>query len=219
MVQWTGPLNEKGDHILVCIDHATRYMDAVAIPSTSSLHYLDFMPNRWIPRFGVLSIIITDQARRFVNKRTSQFHHRLGITHANSPSYWPQSNGLIKQMVGTRQQRHVEERVALSHTCYQGHETWSWQSQPLAAHAWLRSETAGRTQLASAEQDIDGSQRLHELAKGREDTREKLLQNQRKAMVWYDERRRMPSIQPGDIVLLELSGLSINKTRLSGNYR
>ncbi|KAL3208260.1 hypothetical protein MRX96_052582 [Rhipicephalus microplus] len=41
-----GPLNEKGDHILVCIDHATRYMDAVTVPSTSSTHYLDFMTNR-----------------------------------------------------------------------------------------------------------------------------------------------------------------------------
>ncbi|KAL3182619.1 hypothetical protein MRX96_034534 [Rhipicephalus microplus] len=40
------PLNEKGDHILVCIDHATRYMDAVTVPSTSSTHYLDFMTNR-----------------------------------------------------------------------------------------------------------------------------------------------------------------------------
>ncbi|KAL3176782.1 hypothetical protein MRX96_039624 [Rhipicephalus microplus] len=29
-----GPLNEKGDNILVCIDHATRYMDAVTVPST-----------------------------------------------------------------------------------------------------------------------------------------------------------------------------------------
>ncbi|KAL3209541.1 hypothetical protein MRX96_052338 [Rhipicephalus microplus] len=35
-----GPLNEKGDHIPVCIDHATRYMDAVTVPSTSSTHYL-----------------------------------------------------------------------------------------------------------------------------------------------------------------------------------
>ncbi|KAL3181572.1 hypothetical protein MRX96_036691 [Rhipicephalus microplus] len=43
-----GPLNEKRDHILVCIDHATRYMNAVTVPSTSSTHYLDFMTNRWI---------------------------------------------------------------------------------------------------------------------------------------------------------------------------
>ncbi|KAL3245906.1 hypothetical protein MRX96_058112 [Rhipicephalus microplus] len=62
-----GPLNEKEDPILVCINHATRYMDAVTVPSTSSTHYLDFMTNRWIPRLGVPSIIITDQAKRFVN--------------------------------------------------------------------------------------------------------------------------------------------------------
>ncbi|KAL3178247.1 hypothetical protein MRX96_038757 [Rhipicephalus microplus] len=99
-----GPLNEKGDHILVCINHATRYMDAVTVPSTSSTHYLDFMTNRWIPRFGVPSVIITDQAKGFVNKKTDQFHRRLGIAHQNSPPYWPQSNGLIERMVGTLKQ-------------------------------------------------------------------------------------------------------------------
>ncbi|KAL3218919.1 hypothetical protein MRX96_031280 [Rhipicephalus microplus] len=93
-----GPLNEKGDHILVGIDHATRYMDAVTVPSTSSMHYLDFMTNRWIPRFGVPSVIITNHAKGFVNKKTNQFHHRLGIAHQNSPPYWPQSNGLIERM-------------------------------------------------------------------------------------------------------------------------
>ncbi|KAL3220845.1 hypothetical protein MRX96_005282 [Rhipicephalus microplus] len=93
-----GLLNEKGDYILVCIDHATRYMDAVTVPSTSSTHYLDFMTNRWIPRFGVPSVIIKDQAKGFVNKKTNQFHRRLGIAHQNSPPYWPQSNGLIERM-------------------------------------------------------------------------------------------------------------------------
>ncbi|KAL3199702.1 hypothetical protein MRX96_043837 [Rhipicephalus microplus] len=73
-------------------------MDAVTVPSTSSTHYLDFMTNRWIPRFGVPSVIITDQAKGFVNKKTNQFHHSLGIAPQNSPPYWPQSNGLIERM-------------------------------------------------------------------------------------------------------------------------
>ncbi|KAL3182983.1 hypothetical protein MRX96_006777 [Rhipicephalus microplus] len=60
-------------------------MDAVTVPSTSCTHYLDFMINRWIPRFGVPSVFITDQAKGFVNKKTNRFHHRLRITHQNSP--------------------------------------------------------------------------------------------------------------------------------------
>ncbi|KAL3222967.1 hypothetical protein MRX96_027860 [Rhipicephalus microplus] len=90
-----GPLNEKGDHNLMCIDHATRCVGAVTVPNSSSTHYLDFMSNRWIPRFGVPSVIFMDQAKRFVNKKTNQFHHRLGINHQNSPPFSPQSNGLI----------------------------------------------------------------------------------------------------------------------------
>ncbi|KAL3232061.1 hypothetical protein MRX96_022986 [Rhipicephalus microplus] len=91
-----GLLGEKGDHVLACIDHATRCMDAVTVLSTSLTHCLDFMANRWIPRFGVPSVIITEQTKDFVNKKTNQFHQRLGIAHQNSPPYWPQSNGLIE---------------------------------------------------------------------------------------------------------------------------
>lgn len=86
-----GPIDTDEDkgYILVCVDHATRYMDAVAVPSTASTHYVDFLMNRWIPRFGVPEVIITDQARGFVNKRTTALHHRLGIEHVNTPPYWP----------------------------------------------------------------------------------------------------------------------------------
>ncbi|KAL3194966.1 hypothetical protein MRX96_015925 [Rhipicephalus microplus] len=44
-----GRPNEKGDHIIECINHAARYVDAVTIPSTLSTHYLDFMTNWFIP--------------------------------------------------------------------------------------------------------------------------------------------------------------------------
>ncbi|KAL3225684.1 hypothetical protein MRX96_025719 [Rhipicephalus microplus] len=57
-----GPRHVKGDHILICIDPTTKYMDAVTVPITSSAHYFDFMTNRLIPRFGVPSVIIMDQA-------------------------------------------------------------------------------------------------------------------------------------------------------------
>ncbi|KAL3259688.1 hypothetical protein MRX96_054104 [Rhipicephalus microplus] len=116
-------------------------MDAVIVPSTSSTHYLDFMTNRWIPRFGVPSVIITDQAKGFVNKKTNQFHHRLGIAHQSSPPCWTQSNGLIERMVRTLKQvlrkmlnnkGQTAQGTTPSNASNQRHEASSQWPQPIS---------------------------------------------------------------------------------------
>ncbi|KAL3185392.1 hypothetical protein MRX96_005551 [Rhipicephalus microplus] len=201
-----GPLNEKEDHILVCIDHATRYMDAVTVPSTSSTHYLDFMTNRWIPRFGVPSVIITDQAKGFMNKKTNQFHRRLGIAHQNSPPYWPQSNGLIERMVGTlkqvlrkmlnnkdKWQKELPRATLAINATKHRHSGHS----PFRLMHGYDPKLPGELNLASVEGDIDESHRLHDLARGRAETRERLLQSQRKTTVRYDKKRRTPRFITG----------------------
>lgn len=40
-----GPLSEQNGnaHVLLCVDHATRYLDSVAVPSTSAVHYINFL--------------------------------------------------------------------------------------------------------------------------------------------------------------------------------
>ncbi|KAL3185560.1 hypothetical protein MRX96_028962 [Rhipicephalus microplus] len=63
----------------------------------------------------------------------------------------------------------------------------------------------GELNLASVEGDVDESHRLHDLARGRAETRERLLQSQRKTTVRYDKKRRTPRFITGDLVLLELS--------------
>ncbi|KAL3246788.1 hypothetical protein MRX96_057428 [Rhipicephalus microplus] len=68
----------------------------------------------------------------------------------------------------------------------------------------------GELNLASVEGDIDESHRLHDLARGRAETRERLLQSQRKTTVRYDKKRRTPMFITGDLVLLELSARGID---------
>ncbi|KAH6943216.1 hypothetical protein HPB50_017640 [Hyalomma asiaticum] len=98
-----GPLNETEDkgYVLVCIDQATRYTDAIIVPSKASTHYIDYLLSRWVPRFGVPEVIITDQARAFVNKKTASVRRKLRIQHLKTPPYWPQPNGLLERMVAT----------------------------------------------------------------------------------------------------------------------
>ncbi|KAL3188253.1 hypothetical protein MRX96_003582 [Rhipicephalus microplus] len=137
-------------------------MDAVTIPSTSSTHYLDFMTSRWIPRFGVPSVIITDQVQeiRIVTVATAHFDSCTATT----------------------------------------------QKLP------------GELNFASVEGDIDESHRLHDLARGRAETRERLLQSQRKTTVRYDKKRRTPRFITGDLVLLELSARGTLDPRYEGPF-
>ncbi|KAK8779210.1 hypothetical protein V5799_019450 [Amblyomma americanum] len=222
-----GPLDGNEGYVLVCIDHATRYMDAVAVPSTSSKHYLDFLTNRWIPRFGVPSIIITDQARGFVNKRTAQVHHRLGIQHVNSPPYWPQSNGLIERMVGTLKQ---VLRKVISNS-----ESWK-KELPKATFAInvtkhrLSNESPfylmhgydpkvpGELNIGTIGEEIDAAQRLHEMAKGRRDMKNSLEKSQEESTKRYNERRQTPHFQCGDLVLLEIGARSTLDARYEGPF-
>ncbi|KAL3183297.1 hypothetical protein MRX96_000277 [Rhipicephalus microplus] len=55
----------------------------------------------------------------------------------------------------------------------------------------------GELNLASVEGDIDESHRLHVLARGRAETRERLLQSQHKTTVRYDKKRRTPRFITG----------------------
>lgn len=74
-----GPMMEnKGNtHVLVCVDHATRYVDAWPVPSTASMHYIDYLTKRW-------KIIITNQARRFVIGNLKRMHQHFSIIYATS---------------------------------------------------------------------------------------------------------------------------------------
>ncbi|KAL3211805.1 hypothetical protein MRX96_051970 [Rhipicephalus microplus] len=76
----------------------------------------------------------------------------------------------------------------------------------------------GELNLASVEGDIDESHRLHDLARGRAETRERLLQSQRKTTVRYDNKRRTPRFITGDLVLLELSARGTLDPRYEGPF-
>ncbi|KAL3182984.1 hypothetical protein MRX96_006778 [Rhipicephalus microplus] len=77
----------------------------------------------------------------------------------------------------------------------------------------------GELNLASVEGDIDESHRLHDLARGCAETRERLLQSQRKTTVRYDKKRRTPRFITGDLVLLELSARGTLDPRYEGSIR
>ncbi|KAL3187002.1 hypothetical protein MRX96_026096 [Rhipicephalus microplus] len=150
-----GPLNEKEDHILVCIDNATRYMDAVTVPSTSSTHYLDFMTNRWIPRFGVPSVIIMGQAKGIREHENQPIPSQTGNCSSELPTVLAtikrtdRANGRNLETGATqnaKQQGQMAEGTTPSNASNQRHKASSQWPQTISTHARLRPKTARRAQ-------------------------------------------------------------------------
>lgn len=210
-----GPINDSEDegYVLVCIDHATRYMDAIAVPSTASTYYIDYLLNRWIPRFGVPEVIITDQARGFVNKKTASLHRRLGIEHVNTPPYWPQANGLVERMVATLKQvlrKLLNEKRdwdrMLAEAVFAINVAKTQQSGYSAF--WLmhgyQPRLPGELNIGSVRNYIEDSVRLHELAMARKEAKENLQKSQAYSTRRYDARRDPPAFNVGDKVLCSI---------------
>lgn len=184
-------------YVLVCVDHAIRYIDAVAVPSTAAHFYVDYLLNRWIPRFGVPTTIVTDQAKSFVNKQTAALYRRLGITHVTSPPYWPQANGLVERMVGTL--KNIIRKLIEPHQNWEkilpeavfsvnvSRQSSSRFSPFELMHGYV-PKLPGQLNIGTVEADLDETTRLHRLARQRHDAKNNLENSQASAKGRHDAR-------------------------------
>lgn len=155
-------------------------------------------------------MIITDQARGFVKKKTASLHRKLGIEHLKTPPYWPQANGLVERMVATLKQ---VLRKLLS-------QAQSWErmladavfaidvakpEQTGYSAFWLmhgyQPKLPGELNIVAIQNDIEESERLRRLAVARKEAREKLKTSQHYSTLRYDARRNVPRFNVGDKVL------------------
>jgi hypothetical protein len=95
-----GPLpitNKNNRYIFSIIDSFSKFLIACAIPDQTALTITEEFVNNLITKFGVPSIVVTDNGRQFIAKifegisKIYKFEHRL-IT-----AYRPQSNGQIER--------------------------------------------------------------------------------------------------------------------------
>lgn len=84
-------------HILVFIDHATRYIIACPVPTTSAINFQETMRREILDRYGPPYDLITDRGSAFTCKRSLAFYRRHDITHHPTVAYWPQGNGMCEK--------------------------------------------------------------------------------------------------------------------------
>ena len=98
------PASGSGNrYILTVVDYATRYPEAVALPSIESERVAECLLNIYT-RVGIPREILTDQGTQFVSEMMAEVSRLLSVNHLTSSPYHPQCNGLVERFNGTLKQ-------------------------------------------------------------------------------------------------------------------
>ena len=125
-VNLVGPLpRAKGgyEHMLTCVDIATRWPEAVPIRCTTVKLVIEHL-TRIFARTGFLGTIVTDNGPQFVAKEFQRFCTKHGIGHVKAAPLSLQRNGLVERMHRTLKStiaKAVEGKGDLAevvHTCH-----------------------------------------------------------------------------------------------------
>jgi hypothetical protein len=94
-----GPTEEGNSHILVGVDHFSKFCVLKAVPRITAETMCKFLSESVISYFGLFEVLITDSHQSFRSKLISELCRKLKINHHFSSSYNPQSNELCENRV------------------------------------------------------------------------------------------------------------------------
>ncbi|XP_047256053.1 uncharacterized protein K02A2.6-like [Capsicum annuum] len=82
--------------ILVAIDYFTKWAEAATFKSVTKKVVVDFIHSNIICRFGILKIIVTDNATNLNSHLMQEVCQQFKIMHRNSTLYHPKANGVVE---------------------------------------------------------------------------------------------------------------------------
>jgi Integrase zinc binding domain/Integrase core domain len=96
-----GPLARTGrgnQHVLVAIDHLTKWVEIEAVSDTTANRTVEFLLNRICLRHGFPRVVLSDRGTAFTARVFEEFCEEWGIQHRMSAPEHPQTNGLVERM-------------------------------------------------------------------------------------------------------------------------
>jgi hypothetical protein len=93
------PETQNGNrHIITCIDYATRWVVAEAVPEMTTDAVIRFLYKSILMNYGAPFEIITDRGKAFLSEAVQQFESLHHIKHIATTPYHPQTNGMVERM-------------------------------------------------------------------------------------------------------------------------
>ena len=84
-------------YLLTCVDHFTRWPEAIPIVDIRAETVADAFFSGWIARYGTSATITTDRGAQFESKLWDHLCNQFGIIRDRTTSYHPQSNGMVER--------------------------------------------------------------------------------------------------------------------------
>ncbi len=108
-VDLVGPLPTSAEgfkYLFTMVDKSSRWLAATSLQTMVAEDRVDALISSWVARFGVPTIITSDQGRQFTSSLWAGFTKLLGIKHVQTTAYHPQCNGM-------EERRHGQLKAAL----------------------------------------------------------------------------------------------------------
>ena len=103
-MDYCGPFKQtpRGNQYVLCItDYFTRWVVAVVVPDCSAQTTAEALFNEFICKYGVPTVILSDQGTHFHNQLMEAMSKLIGYDHTYSTTYHPQSNGMVERFNAT----------------------------------------------------------------------------------------------------------------------
>ena len=105
---WSFRVGKKPVYVVSMVDYHTRWVEAVRVPDKSAPTVARAFLCSWVCRFGVPSVLVTDQARELVGHIFTRLCRNLGIAKLRTTVYHPEGSGPVESF-------HRSLTVGLSH--------------------------------------------------------------------------------------------------------
>ena len=222
-IDYCGPLKStprENRYVLIITDYFTRYVVAIPLPNCTAEKTAETLFNEYFCKFGVPSLIVSDQGSHFRNRLMSNMRLLIGYNHIFSTPYHPQTNGIVERFNSTfipqisklhdSQNNNCDEYLQAVVFAYNSgiHKTTKYSPYEVVYGRPPRLPFYSHPSHFSFQQPNDYFEQLKKTLKiYHQSAKFNIIQQQARNKVYYDRNRPDPFYNIGDRVLTRVHGI------------